>query len=199
MVYSFGYVCLRWHLLLQGSLGSSLWLRESEWIQTCTFQTIYQDILYLLATSAPLILILYSFYLLILFVTLWVSYWQEQGTTVLKNAVKACAEAINSHKGKLIVKEAPRVVSSSFQPSCFFSLLFAYFSADFCASCSVQFLMKFFGFSYFQLVLSLKQTSMRSFFLLYLKLLSSLGRASSWHLSLLSLALYIDTCAFAGE
>jgi len=60
-------------------------------------------------------------------VTLWVSYWQEQGTTVLKNAVKACAEAINSHKGKLIVKEAPRVVSSSFQPSCFFSLLFAYF------------------------------------------------------------------------
>jgi len=37
MVYSFGYVCLRWHLLLQGSLGSSLWLRESEWIQTCTF------------------------------------------------------------------------------------------------------------------------------------------------------------------
>ncbi|KAJ6830694.1 eukaryotic translation initiation factor 2 subunit alpha-like protein [Iris pallida] len=36
---------------------------------------------------------------------------KEQGITVLTNAIKACTEAIDSHKGKLIVKEAPRAVS----------------------------------------------------------------------------------------
>ncbi|KAJ6805177.1 eukaryotic translation initiation factor 2 subunit alpha-like protein [Iris pallida] len=35
---------------------------------------------------------------------------KEQGITVLTNAIKACTEAIDSHKGKLIVKEAPRAV-----------------------------------------------------------------------------------------
>ncbi|XP_026421917.1 eukaryotic translation initiation factor 2 subunit alpha homolog isoform X2 [Papaver somniferum] len=32
----------------------------------------------------------------------------EQGIMVLTNAIQACTEAIDSHKGKLVVKEAPR-------------------------------------------------------------------------------------------
>ncbi|ONK79267.1 uncharacterized protein A4U43_C01F4640 [Asparagus officinalis] len=36
---------------------------------------------------------------------------KEQGITVLTNAIKACTEAIDLHKGKLLVKEAPRAVS----------------------------------------------------------------------------------------
>jgi hypothetical protein len=38
---------------------------------------------------------------------------QEQGIAVLTNATKVCAEAIEKHKGKLVVKEAARAVSSS--------------------------------------------------------------------------------------
>ncbi|XP_008793076.1 eukaryotic translation initiation factor 2 subunit alpha homolog [Phoenix dactylifera] len=36
---------------------------------------------------------------------------KEQGITILNNAIKACTEEIDRHKGKLIVKEAPRAVS----------------------------------------------------------------------------------------
>ncbi|XP_006658998.1 eukaryotic translation initiation factor 2 subunit alpha homolog [Oryza brachyantha] len=36
---------------------------------------------------------------------------KDQGISVLNNAVKACSETIEKHKGKLVVKEAPRVVS----------------------------------------------------------------------------------------
>ncbi|KAL6006172.1 hypothetical protein ACLOJK_040218 [Asimina triloba] len=36
---------------------------------------------------------------------------QEQGMSVLNNAIKACIEEIDLHKGKLVVKEAPRAVS----------------------------------------------------------------------------------------
>ncbi|KAF6164859.1 hypothetical protein GIB67_017062 [Kingdonia uniflora] len=36
---------------------------------------------------------------------------KEQGILVLNNAVKACTEEIESHKGKLVVKEAARTVS----------------------------------------------------------------------------------------
>ncbi|KAH7658287.1 translation initiation factor 2 subunit 1 protein [Dioscorea alata] len=36
---------------------------------------------------------------------------KEQGISVLSNAIKACTEAIEFHKGKLLVKEAPRAVS----------------------------------------------------------------------------------------
>lgn len=36
---------------------------------------------------------------------------KEQGITVLGNAIVACTKAIEHHKGKLLVKEAPRVVS----------------------------------------------------------------------------------------
>ncbi|XP_050368404.1 eukaryotic translation initiation factor 2 subunit alpha homolog [Argentina anserina] len=36
---------------------------------------------------------------------------KEQGITVLGNAIEACTKAIEHHKGKLVVKEAPRVVS----------------------------------------------------------------------------------------
>ncbi|ONK69074.1 uncharacterized protein A4U43_C05F19020 [Asparagus officinalis] len=36
---------------------------------------------------------------------------KEQGITVLNNAIKACTEAIDFHKGKLVVKEAARAVS----------------------------------------------------------------------------------------
>ncbi|XP_043687196.1 eukaryotic translation initiation factor 2 subunit alpha homolog [Telopea speciosissima] len=36
---------------------------------------------------------------------------KEQGISVLNNAIKACTEAIESEKGKLTVKEAPRAVS----------------------------------------------------------------------------------------
>ncbi|XP_042511653.1 eukaryotic translation initiation factor 2 subunit alpha homolog [Macadamia integrifolia] len=35
----------------------------------------------------------------------------EQGISVLNNAIKACTEAIESQKGKLVVKEAARAVS----------------------------------------------------------------------------------------
>ncbi|KAI3923696.1 hypothetical protein MKW98_011326 [Papaver atlanticum] len=36
---------------------------------------------------------------------------KEQGIQVLTNAIQACTEIIDSHKGKLVVKEAPRAVS----------------------------------------------------------------------------------------
>ncbi|XP_068653466.1 eukaryotic translation initiation factor 2 subunit alpha homolog [Aristolochia californica] len=36
---------------------------------------------------------------------------KEQGISVLNNAIKSCTEEIDRHKGKLIVKEAPRAVS----------------------------------------------------------------------------------------
>lgn len=36
---------------------------------------------------------------------------QEQGITVLEKAIMACTEAIEHHKGKLVVKETPRAVS----------------------------------------------------------------------------------------
>lgn len=36
---------------------------------------------------------------------------QEQGILVLTNAIAACTESIEQHKGKLVVKEAPRAVS----------------------------------------------------------------------------------------
>ncbi|XP_068648714.1 eukaryotic translation initiation factor 2 subunit alpha homolog isoform X2 [Aristolochia californica] len=36
---------------------------------------------------------------------------KEQGISVLNNAIKACTEEIERHKGKLVLKEAPRAVS----------------------------------------------------------------------------------------
>lgn len=42
------------------------------------------------------------------------SYGQEQGITILNNAIKACTEEIDRQKGKLVVKEAPRAVSINF-------------------------------------------------------------------------------------
>ncbi|KAK9126732.1 hypothetical protein Scep_015578 [Stephania cephalantha] len=36
---------------------------------------------------------------------------KDQGILILNNAIKACTEAIEEHKGKLAVKEAPRAVS----------------------------------------------------------------------------------------
>jgi len=36
---------------------------------------------------------------------------QEQGILVLNNAITSCTESIEQHKGKLVVKEAPRAVS----------------------------------------------------------------------------------------
>lgn len=36
---------------------------------------------------------------------------KDQGISILNNAIKACTEEIDRHKGKLIVKEAPRAVS----------------------------------------------------------------------------------------
>lgn len=36
---------------------------------------------------------------------------KEQGILILKNAIKACSDAIEKHKGKLTVKEEPRAVS----------------------------------------------------------------------------------------
>ncbi|XP_058074295.1 eukaryotic translation initiation factor 2 subunit alpha homolog [Magnolia sinica] len=36
---------------------------------------------------------------------------KEQGISVLNDAIKACTEEIDRHKGKLVVKEAPRAVS----------------------------------------------------------------------------------------
>lgn len=41
----------------------------------------------------------------------WVG--QEQGISVLSNAILACTQEIEHHKGKLAVKEAPRVVSAN--------------------------------------------------------------------------------------
>ena len=38
--------------------------------------------------------------------------WQDLGIAVLENAIKACAKEIEKHKGKLLVKEAPRAVLS---------------------------------------------------------------------------------------
>ena len=39
---------------------------------------------------------------------------QEQGILVLNNAIASCTEAIEQHKGKLVVKEAARAVSVNF-------------------------------------------------------------------------------------
>ncbi|KAI3977318.1 hypothetical protein MKX01_000231 [Papaver californicum] len=39
---------------------------------------------------------------------------KEQGIQVLTNAIQACTEIIDSHKGKLVVKEAPRAVSINY-------------------------------------------------------------------------------------
>lgn len=36
---------------------------------------------------------------------------QEQGISILTEAIQACTEEIDKHKGKLSVKEAPRAVS----------------------------------------------------------------------------------------
>lgn len=38
---------------------------------------------------------------------------QEQGLDVLNEAIEACAEAIERHKGKLVVKKAPAAVSNT--------------------------------------------------------------------------------------
>lgn len=40
--------------------------------------------------------------------------WQDLGIAVLETAIKACAKEIEKHKGKLLVKEAPRAVLSLF-------------------------------------------------------------------------------------
>lgn len=37
---------------------------------------------------------------------------QDQGISVLTDAIKACTAEIESYKGKLVVKEPPRAVSS---------------------------------------------------------------------------------------
>lgn len=50
-------------------------------------------------------------------------YGQEQGLAVLNKAITACSEAIEEHKGKLVVKEAPRAVSPSIHKSIAFSAL----------------------------------------------------------------------------
>ena len=42
---------------------------------------------------------------------MFVQYLQEQGILVLTEAIKACQNAIDEYKGKLVVKEAPRAVS----------------------------------------------------------------------------------------
>jgi hypothetical protein len=47
---------------------------------------------------------------LVLFLTV-----QNQGISVLTNAIKACSEEIEKYKGKLLVKEAARAVSSLLQ------------------------------------------------------------------------------------
>lgn len=41
-------------------------------------------------------------------------YGQEQGLAILNKAIAACSEAIEEQKGKLVVKEAPRAVSSPY-------------------------------------------------------------------------------------
>lgn len=40
-------------------------------------------------------------------------FMQDQGIQVLTKAIEASTEALEQHKGKLLVKEAPRTVSSS--------------------------------------------------------------------------------------
>lgn len=41
----------------------------------------------------------------------WIILNQNQGMSVLNNAIEACKEEIERHKGRLVVKEAPRTVS----------------------------------------------------------------------------------------
>jgi hypothetical protein len=41
---------------------------------------------------------------------LFIAFWQDLGIAVLETAIKACAKEIEKHKGKLLVKEAPRAV-----------------------------------------------------------------------------------------
>jgi hypothetical protein len=41
-----------------------------------------------------------------------VAFEQEQGISVLTDAIKACTAEIEKYKGKLVVKEPPRAVSS---------------------------------------------------------------------------------------
>ncbi|BAT88262.1 hypothetical protein VIGAN_05171600 [Vigna angularis var. angularis] len=43
--------------------------------------------------------------------SVWARCILEQGILVLNNAITSCTEAIEQHKGKLVVKEAPRAVS----------------------------------------------------------------------------------------
>jgi len=43
---------------------------------------------------------------------LCVAFEQEQGISVLTDAIKACTAEIEKYKGKLVVKEPPRAVSS---------------------------------------------------------------------------------------
>lgn len=50
---------------------------------------------------------------------------QEQGITVLNQAIVACTEEIERHKGKLTVKEAPRAVSCCDFPDILNNCLFA--------------------------------------------------------------------------
>lgn len=42
---------------------------------------------------------------------------QEQGIATLNKAIAAATEEIERHKGKLAIKDAPRTVSSPFNPS----------------------------------------------------------------------------------
>ena len=79
---------------------------------------------------------------------------QEQGILVLNNAITACTEAIEKHKGKLVVKEAARAVSvdiyicfilvfhitmHKFGPFAFgFSLPFFFLNLNYCL-CSLKF------------------------------------------------------------
>ena len=58
--------------------------------------------------------------------TCWV---QGLGVEVLGHAIKACQVSIDSHKGKLAVKEAPRAVSGcGFFGALFFVMLFVILS-----------------------------------------------------------------------
>lgn len=41
----------------------------------------------------------------------WIIFNQNQGISVLNNAIKACKEEIEQHNGKVVVKEAPGTVS----------------------------------------------------------------------------------------
>lgn len=50
---------------------------------------------------------------------------QEQGIAVLSTAIEACTQEIEHHKGKLVVKEAPRVVSVD--PLRYIFLFYKYF------------------------------------------------------------------------